>query len=561
MLKLYDYREMRGNFAGVVLLQQLASFTEATNREISVLIARDGMVLDVSVGHFDRVSMPELRTIRSKTRLSGLRCIHTHPNASGELSAVDISTLSQARFDAMAAVGVEDGRASDFYAAYLTGQSDPEAEMFGPFDPNSPLPSYLFTRIFEADKAFGRFEAYKPQDKPENAVLVGLYEQNMDELAELARTAGATVVHREVQERSKPDNATYIGSGKAKALAMRSGDLGAELFIFDGELSATQMRNLEEIFQKKIIDRTTLILDIFATRSQSREGKLQVELAQLDYTLPRLAGSGVALSRLGGGIGTRGPGESQLETDRRRIRRRIFELKDEISQIAKQRDIRRNRRIRANLFSIALVGYTNAGKSTLLNRMTGANALTENKLFATLDPLARRTFIGEHEVLVTDTVGFVRNLPHELIDAFRSTLEETVHADLIVHVVDASHPERDLQMEVVDQVLTELGAGETPRILVFNKSDKAEALPAQNAVFISALNGDGIESLNIVIKANIEMSWVVSTIVVPYNRGDIANFIRTNAVVLEEEYETPGTRMKVRAPRALWAQIEKRLQA
>jgi GTP-binding protein HflX len=559
MKGLYQIREPRGVFISVEFCARLAAYTAQINREISVLIARDGMVLDVSVGHFDRVSMPELRTIRSKTRLSGLRCIHTHPNASGELSGVDLATLAQARFDAMAAIGVYEGKATDFFVAYLTGEEEPESEMYGPFDPARPLPSFLMRRIAEADKAFGRFEAYAPKTAPEKAVLVGLEEDGMDELAELARTAGAQVVYCEVQSRPNPDNAFYIGSGKAQELSMMRGDLGAEMFIFDGELSAVQLRNLEGVLQAKIVDRTTLILDIFATRAQSREGKLQVELAQLKYMLPRLMGAGVALSRLGAGIGTRGPGETKLETDRRRIRRRIHELQDEIDNIAKQREVRRSRRLRENLFSIALVGYTNAGKSTLLNLMTGAQALVEDKLFATLDPLARRAEIGGHEVVITDTVGFVRKLPHDLVDAFRSTLEETVHADLVVHVVDASHPEREAQMEVVDEVLGQLGAGETPRILVFNKMDKAQT-PAQNgAIAISATRNEGIDALHAAITAAIEEHYVQMEVVVPYARGEMLGFIRSRAVVLEEEYETLGTRMKIRVPRAVWAQIEKRL--
>ncbi len=559
MKTLYQIREPRGVFISIEMCAQLATFTAQTNREISVLIARDGMVLDVSVGHFNRVSMPELRTIRSKTRLSGLRCIHTHPNASGVLSDVDLATLSQARFDAMAAIGVVQGKPVDIFVAYLTGESEPEYEMLGPFDPNQALPSILFKRIAMADKMFGRFEAYKAKSEHEKAVLVGLAQDGMDELAELARTAGAQVVHTEIQLRAKPDNAFYIGSGKAQELAMIRGDLGADMFVFDGELSVTQMRNLEEILQTKIVDRTTLILDIFAMRARSREGKLQVELAQLQYMLPRLAGAGVSMSRLGGGIGTRGPGETRIETDRRRIRRHIYELQQDIEKIAKQREARRSKRIKANIFGIALVGYTNAGKTTLLNRMTGSDALAENRLFATLNPLSRRTAIGDHEVLINDTVGFVRRLPHELVDAFHSTLEETVHADLILHVVDAAHPERELQMQVVYQVLGQLGVGETPCIEVFNKTDKVKTSIPKNAIAISALNGTGLDELNRAITKKIEALWMHKNVTVPYGRGDVANLIHKHAIVLSEEYEDLGTRMNIRIPRSKWEQIKKQL--
>ena len=363
---LYAHRMGRDVFATPELLADMARYTQACKREISVLVARDGTVRDVSVGHFNRVSMPQLRTMRSLARLCGIRCIHTHPGTSGRLSDVDLGTLRQARFDAMAAIGVRDGLPVDLYAAFLTG-SEPDVRMAGPLDPMRIPSERLMQAIAQADQAVGRFEAFAPEQGPEKCVLVGLDAQTMPELAELARTAGAEVVRVEVQERPVPDKAYYVGSGKAQELAMVRGDTGASTFIFDDELSALQVRNLENIIDAKIIDRTTLILDIFAMRAQSREGKLQVELAQLQYRLPRLVGEGLALSRLGGGIGTRGPGESKIETDRRRIRRRIYELRSEIQQMSRQRQTRRARRTATGTPTLALVGYTNAGKSTLLN--------------------------------------------------------------------------------------------------------------------------------------------------------------------------------------------------
>lgn len=552
---LYAYKLGRAAFATPELLVDMARFTQACKREISVLIARDGTVRDVSIGHFNRVSMPQLRTMRSLSRLCGIRCIHTHPSASGRLSDVDLGTLRQARFDAMAAVGVRDGMPTDLYAAFLTG-TEPDVRIAGPMDPARIPSELLMQAIFQADQAVGRFEAFAPQQGPEKCVLVGLDAQTMPELAELARTAGAEVVRVEVQERSVPDKAYYVGSGKAQELAMVRGDTGAGMFIFDDELSALQVRNLENIIDAKIIDRTTLILDIFAMRAQSREGKLQVELAQLQYRLPRLVGEGLALSRLGGGIGTRGPGESKIETDRRRIRRRIYELRSEIEQIGKQRETRRARRNASGTPTLALVGYTNAGKSTLLNALSGADALAENKLFATLDPLTRRMEVDGREMLLTDTVGFVQKLPHDLVEAFRSTLEEAIHADLLLHVVDASHPEREKQMQVVEEVLGMLGAGDTPRLTVMNKMDvAASSFVPKGAVGISACTGQGLEMLREAIAQALAHTMQEGTLFIPYARGDLAALARQTGQVLSETYEQTGTRMHVRLPKAAWNRI------
>ena len=423
-------------------------------------------------------------------------------------------------------------------------------------DPMRIPSGMLMQAIAQADQAVGRFEAFAPEQGPEKCVLVGLDRQTMPELAELARTAGAQVVRVEVQERPVPDKAYYVGSGKAQELAMVRGDTGATTFIFDDELSALQVRNLEEIIDAKIIDRTTLILDIFAMRAQSREGKLQVELAQLQYRLPRLMGQGLALSRLGGGIGTRGPGESKIETDRRRIRRRIYELRNEIEEIGRQRQTRRARRSATGTPTLALVGYTNAGKSTLLNALSGADALAENKLFATLDPLTRRIEVDGREMLLTDTVGFVQKLPHELVDAFRSTLEEAIHADLLLHVVDASHPERERQMQVVEEVLSMLGAGDTPRLTVMNKMDVAtSSFVPKGAVGISARTGEGLNELTQKIAQALAHTMQEGTLFIPYARGDLAAMARQAGQVLAEEYEQTGTRMHVRLPKADWNRI------
>jgi len=325
----------------------------------------------------------------------------------------------------------------------------------------------------------------------------------MDELAGLAQAAGADVVLRVLQERPKPDPSTFLGAGKVQTLAASSGELSVDVVIFDNELTPAQLRQLEDEVGRKIIDRTQLILDIFARRARTREGKLQVELAQLKYLLPRLVGAGDALSRLGGGIGTRGPGETKLETDRRRIRTRIKAVSDDIEQVRKRRSQLRERRQKASVPTVALVGYTNAGKTTLFNVLTRAGAEASNALFVTLDPLVRQVRLPDsRELLVSDTVGFIDRLPHALVAAFRATLEEVSEADLVIHVIDASAPDRERRINAVRLVLEEVGATDVPMLEVYNKCDaltpderrRLQELDP-SAVTISALEKQGIEEL------------------------------------------------------------------
>jgi GTPase len=342
----------------------------------------------------------------------------------------------------------------------------------------------------------------------ERAALVGLFrdsprqfdpEHALDELAGLAAAAGADAVLRVQQERSKPDAATFLGSGKVQMLAAACAEARVGVVIFDNELSPAQLRNLEEALDRPVVDRTQLILDIFARRARTREGKLQVELAQLKYVMPRLVGSSAALSRLGGGIGTRGPGETKLETDRRRIRHRVSMLSKEIESVRQRRSQLRERRHKSSVPTVALVGYTNAGKTTLFNALTGDDAIASNALFVTLDPLVRRVRLPDRrELLVSDTVGFIERLPHSLIAAFRATLEEVAEADLLLHVIDASAPDRDRHIAAVLAVLAEVGAERVPAIEVFNKSDRLDGgermrLTATHpgALCVSALNGEG----------------------------------------------------------------------
>ena len=392
-----------------------------------------------------------------------------------------------------------------------------------------------------------RTGAHEPRER---AALVGLFngssrsfdpEHSLDELAGLAAAAGADVALRVLQDRPRPDPATFLGSGKVASLALMCDEAKIDTVIFDNELSPAQLRNLETTLDRKVVDRTQLILDIFARRARTREGKLQVELAQLKYLLPRLVGSATALSRLGGGIGTRGPGETKLETDRRRIRHRISMLSDEIDVVRRRRTQLRDRRHKAAVPTVALVGYTNAGKTTLFNLLTGGEAVASDALFVTLDPLVRKVKLPDRrELLVSDTVGFIDRLPHSLVAAFRATLEEVVGADLLLHVVDASSPDRDRHMEAVTSVLSEVGAQRVPVIEVFNKWDRLDEgerarLRAQpGALCISALNGNGRDEVIAAMETRLGLDTERISVTIPSNgdesRARVAELYRVGRI-------------------------------
>lgn len=386
---------------------------------------------------------------------------------------------------------------------------------------------------------------------PETSVLVGLdtgdydAEVSIDELEELAKTAGSKVLAKIIQKKEKPDPATYIGSGRLREIRDFCRDNEADLIIFDCELSPSQQRNVENFTDVRVIDRTTLILDIFAARARSKEGRIQVELAQLKYSLPRLGGKGTELSRLGGGIGTRGPGETKLESDRRHIRRRIEALSAELKEIEKRRIRMRNRREKTGIESVAIVGYTNAGKSTLMNTLTNAGVLAQDKLFATLDPTARALTLPDgRQVMLIDTVGLVRRLPHELVEAFKSTLEEAAAAHVILNVCDASSPECSEHLEVTQKLLKELGCESTPVISVMNKCDLVDNIydmPAiGKTVMISALQGKGLDRLLKEIEKALPKTRSRAKVLIPFSSGAQAGRIRTEGVVISEEYTPDG---------------------
>ena len=565
---IYDCPFEMNEFAPRGLLTELARHSCALNREIAVYVSRDGDVLDVIVGVMDSVPLMDLRLRRNSARLSFVRCIHTHPGGNAELSDVDISALRSLMLDSMCAVGVGDnGQVTGVSAAFLTEKEKgvPGVETT-PIYPLKRVPQEAWMEeIARSDKRVLEGEDSGSLDAPERALLVGIdSEKSLDELAALAESAGAVVVGRELQKRPKPDTATFVGSGKAMQLQLDAQAAEADVVIFDDELTGAQTKNLEELIGVKVIDRTTLILDIFAQRAQSGEGKLQVQLAQLKYRSGRLLGQGLILSRLGGGIGTRGPGESKLEIDRRRIREQITNLNRELETLQKQRQLRRKSREKNQIPIVSLVGYTNTGKSTLLNTLTGAGVYAENKLFATLDAVSRRVEMPDGgEFLLVDTVGFISKLPHDLVEAFKSTLEEAALSDLLVIVSDGTSPDTPRQHQVVEEVLSQIGADQQPRIDVLNKCDLLspgeEILPIMpGALHISAKSGAGLDQLLAAIARELRKTEQQVTLLVPFSQYGAIAELRQKGRVIKEEYQDTGTLITVMLPADSFGQIASR---
>ena len=469
----------------------MTEISNETGRQIGVLINRKGQIEYVMVGNAKQIEMPDFGRARvSEDRFRGLRCVHTHL-AGEKLTQDDLTDLALLRLDLMSIIQVDrkDGLPGMVYSAHLvpTAADSLEAETSLPYEFLEPnIPSQLdtdFTSLIESledEMARIRLTARTRQTGRDRAILVGVTTGDADdaaesiaELKELAESADVVILDTIIQRRPKIDPKTVLGKGKLDDLLIRSMRLGADILVFDTELSPAQVRSLSDATELKVIDRPQLILDIFAQRAQSREGKLQVELAQLKYLLPRLViGQNSAFSRLAGGIGGRGPGETKLETDRRRVRDRIAQLEKQVDNLGRQRQERRKTRVQKHLPIISLVGYTNAGKSTLLNALTQSEVYVEKKMFATLDPTSRRLRLPyDQEVIINDTVGFIRDLPEALVSAFRATLEEIADSDLLVHVVDASNPRVLQQIASVEKIIGDLHYGEIPQLIVLNKTD------------------------------------------------------------------------------------------
>jgi GTP-binding protein HflX len=493
--KLYQRRIPPHQIVSQEFARQLTELSHETNRQIGALVDRKGYVEYVMVGDARRIEMPDFRRVRvAGDRFRGLRCIHTHLRGE-ELTRDDLTDLALLRLDLMAAIDVDErtGFPGVVRSAHLLPSTAPELQANGNsksfefLDPS--LPSQLNVDFLALVQALEREmtrnrRTTRQASNADRAILVNVStgliseaEDSMAELRELAESAGVIVVDELIQRRPSIDPRTVLGKGKLDDVLIRAMQLGADAIIFDRELQPAQVRSISEVTDLKVIDRSQLILDIFAQRAQSHEGKIQVELAQLRYMLPRLVvGQNSAFSRLAGGIGGRGPGETKLETDRRRVRDRIHRLEKELASQSKRREQRRKERVRHSVPTISIVGYTNAGKSTLLNALTQSEVLAESRMFATLDPTTRRLRLPrEREVIINDTVGFIRDLPSDLLAAFRSTLEEISGSRLLIHLVDASNPRWHQQISSVDRILGELDFQDIPRLIVFNKTDLVAA--------------------------------------------------------------------------------------
>ena len=578
LMALYELTVPIGQLSTRELNERMLEITEQLGREVAVYISRQGRILQVALGDAATVDLPQLKQkTRSDKRLSGIRCIHTHPTGDVRLSEPDLSSLRRLRFDCMAAIGKRGGRILGSIGVFSGETQDdgtPGLLVYGPAPDTVLHQVNLSMMVTAVNKKLSEETTQTTDDRPERAVIAGVermqrgiwgIEESMDELERLAETAGAVVVGRFSQRRERPDSALFLGKGKVNEIAMEIQNLDADLLILDDELTPSQQHNLERMLGIRVIDRTALILDIFAQRARSHEGRLQVELAQLKYNLPRLGGQGLVLSRLGGGIGTRGPGETKLEVDRRRIHTRIHDIEEQINGMKKTRALYRTRRQKSRMPLVALVGYTNAGKSTLLNRLTGADVFAEDKLFATLDPTTRRLELPEKkEILLTDTVGFIQKLPHTLVTAFRATLEEVTEADLLLHVVDAGNSNAEPQIEAVIEVLKELGADEKPTLFVFNKTDCVEneydlerLTRYRDAVCVSAATGTNIDILLNRIECFFKAQSVEAELLVPYSDGAVITELHALNAVKKTEYAEEGTKITASIPEAESARFEK----
>ncbi len=503
--RLYRRRLSRDKIISHELCKELALLSFELNRQLGLLINRQGEIEFVIVGDYNQILIPTITRYRkSEGRLRGLRCIHTHLSHEG-LDQDDLLDLAFLRLDLMAALMVKEGGfPGKVYVAHLlpSGQNGNHYAFLEPSHPWELTEDFQELISSLEDELERLRPAKEVSDKADRAILVHVTtaskiqaEESLAELKELTRSAGVTVLDTIVQRRQRIDPRFVMGKGKLSELIIRAMQLSANLLIFDQELTPSQMRSITEVTEMRVIDRTQLILDIFAQRAKTRECKIQVEMAQLRYLLPRLRSKDDAFSRLTGGIGGRGPGETKLEIDRRRIKDRIARLKKELEAVSSQRRLRRKRRKRAGIPVVAIVGYTNAGKTTLLNQLSNSNLLAKDKLFATLDPTSRRVRLPNGQIAIfTDTVGFIRNLPADLKKAFRSTLEELYEADLLLHLIDASTPYFEEQIEAVERIFEEMGLQTLPCIRVFNKIDLISS--EKIAILCRRYHAEAISALN-----------------------------------------------------------------
>lgn len=547
------------------IINIISRLSSQIEREISVGINRKGKVISVAIGDSSSVEIP-LIDIHEK-RLSGVRIIHTHPSGVCRLSALDISALMKLKLDTIMAIAVEEGKAKDASLGFCYVENE---ILISEEAPHLTIDQCLQINIL--DKINHVEEVIKTsnveEDDSERAILVGCdTRESLDELEELAKACDIPTLEKVFQNRSKIDASFYIGRGKVLEIANIRQLTRANLVIFDDELSGAQVKNLEANLGVKVIDRTTLILEIFSRRAKTREAKIQVELAQLKYRAARLMGLGTVMSRTGGGIGTRGPGEKKLEIDRRHIRERIYDLQAELKKIKKIRETQRERRSNDKTSQVSLVGYTNAGKSTLRNTLCAESASTlatqakdkvfeADMLFATLDTTTRAIKLPDNrDITLTDTVGFVSKLPHELVEAFKSTLEEVIYSDLLCHVVDASSDNAQEEIIAVEKVLGELKALESAKILVLNKIDKADEeklneLEAKyssiynKVVKISARERINLDELLEAISEELPYTLKSKEYIIPYTAQQVVAYLHRNANVSEEEYREDGTYIK-----------------
>lgn len=577
-----------GEFLPVEIRDALVLATSSSGTEFAALVDRKNRVEAICVGSAESVSLEGLLDLRrGEKRLSGIRLWHTHPNGSSMPSEVDIATLKALRLDGCGVIGVnlDEERATGISVTVLRRDQDGLFSDYETFGPEPVWKAKEFNRLFDElvriDAEAGDISSESLEEEAEKAIVCGVLlppdekkitpENALAELKELTRTAGAEVVAEYVQRRPSPDARYYIGKGLAKDISLKAQATSATLLIADDELSAGTVRNLEDATGLRVIDRTTLILDIFAARARSREGRLQVEMAQQKYRLTRLTGKGVALSRLGGGIGTRGPGESKLTADRNYIKRRISFLETELEKVSAVRDTLRKERKKNEIPQVAVVGYTNAGKSSLLNALCDGDVLAENKLFATLDPSVRRLVTDDNrDFLIIDTVGFIKKLPHELVEAFKSTLEELKYADLLLHVVDGSNPDAANQIEVVEEIIKELGAGGKPCYTVVNKVDllPQRELASDNTgpisgkcFYISAKTGEGVEELKEAVIGFFNAASVDFFLEIPYSDGKTLSYLHDRGTVEHEDYTGSGVRVKGKIDSKYWKNDFKRYEA